>query len=300
MTHDVWLARHPYLKPVAGLHAVVEAVAAEISIPDAAIPDWNSYAGDFHNGVPLLLSSIVPIDFSPAARAVISLTENLAVRSLPARLSEQIQVLDSEIRSHSEAPPVARGMVARWRFVRTQASGSAAVLRLDCAVPVSQTCSACVQKLARRRMLAAQLLPDLRIIPDHGSTGRCGSGTLTAPVMRLLQNAVALSANRVRVLRELRRSAAGSARRRRRKRSEDRLLRGLWRLSQNLQGRGKRRRASQRLDFTAPRHGCARSWSEAFWDFAIRVVTATGSELLLLGRRSESSGACRHSNCPLA
>jgi len=105
MTHDVWLARHPYLKPVAGLHAVVEAVAAEISIPDAAIPDWNSYAGDFHNGVPLLLSSIVPIDFSPAARAVISLTENLAVRSLPARLSEQIQVLDSEIRSHSEAPP---------------------------------------------------------------------------------------------------------------------------------------------------------------------------------------------------
>jgi len=104
MTHDVWMARHPYLKTVADLHAVVETVAAEISIPGAVIPDRNSYAGDFHNGVPLLLSSIVPIDLSPAEKAVILLTDNLATRSLPGGLSEQIQVLASEMYSDSEAP----------------------------------------------------------------------------------------------------------------------------------------------------------------------------------------------------
>jgi len=104
MTHDVWLARHPYLKTVADLHAVVDTVAAEISIPLAAIPDWNRYAGDFQNGVPLLLSAIVPIDLSPAEKAVLSLTENLAARSLPGKLSEQSQVLDSEMHCDAEAP----------------------------------------------------------------------------------------------------------------------------------------------------------------------------------------------------
>ena len=87
-------------------------------------------------------------------------------------------------------------MVARWRFVHAQASWPAAVLRLDCAVSVSQTRRACVQKLARRRTLAAQLLPDLRIIPGHGSTGRYRSGTPSTPVMRLLPYALALPAHR--------------------------------------------------------------------------------------------------------
>ena len=90
MTHDVWLARHPYLKTVADLHALVDTAAAEISIPAAAIPNWNCYNDDFHNGVPLLLSSAVPIDFRTAEKAIISLTENLASRSLPGTLSEQI------------------------------------------------------------------------------------------------------------------------------------------------------------------------------------------------------------------
>jgi len=104
MTHDVWLARHPYLKTVAELHALVDTLAAEISIAGAAIPDWESYAGDFHNGVPLLLSSIVSIDLRPAGKAVTSLAENLAVRSLPGTLSEQSQVLDSEMHFDSDAP----------------------------------------------------------------------------------------------------------------------------------------------------------------------------------------------------
>ena len=104
MTHDVWLARHPYLKTVAELHALVDTLAAEISIPGAAMPDWDSYAGDFHKVVPLLRSSTVSIDLSPAEKAVISLTENLAVRSLPGKLSEQSQVLDSEMHFDSDAP----------------------------------------------------------------------------------------------------------------------------------------------------------------------------------------------------
>ena len=48
MTLAEWLARHPYLQPVADLHARVDAAIASIAIPAAAIPDWTAYVEDFH------------------------------------------------------------------------------------------------------------------------------------------------------------------------------------------------------------------------------------------------------------
>ena len=68
MTRDVWLARHPYLQPVADVQALVEAAAVGIAVPTAAIPDWEQYAADFHVGVPLLQSSTVTFDFAAAER----------------------------------------------------------------------------------------------------------------------------------------------------------------------------------------------------------------------------------------
>src|SRR4026207_1467754 len=73
MTRDVWLARHPYLQPVADVHALVEAMAAGVAVPTAPIPDWDHYASDFHAGVPLLQSSTVAFDFAAVETAVYSL-----------------------------------------------------------------------------------------------------------------------------------------------------------------------------------------------------------------------------------
>ena len=54
MTRDVWLARHPYLQPVADVQALVEAAAAGLPSPLRRSPTGSEYAADFHAGVPLL------------------------------------------------------------------------------------------------------------------------------------------------------------------------------------------------------------------------------------------------------
>jgi FdhE protein len=83
MTRDVWLAAHPYLQPVADMHTLVEAAAAEISVPVAPIPDWEDYAADFDKGIPLLQSSEVAIDLTVPDGAVVSLIEKLPSSGLP-------------------------------------------------------------------------------------------------------------------------------------------------------------------------------------------------------------------------
>jgi FdhE protein len=78
VTRDVWLAEHPYLQPLADLHAAVEAAAVRISIPTAAIPQWSDYIEDFHAGVPLLESPKVAIDLSVLEPVVNGLMKSLA------------------------------------------------------------------------------------------------------------------------------------------------------------------------------------------------------------------------------
>jgi FdhE protein len=94
MTRDVWLARHPYLQPVADVHALVEAAAAEIGVPAAPVPDLSNYADDFHAGVPLLESANVAIDLSGAEHAVHLLIKRLGSASLPGALAQQCKALD--------------------------------------------------------------------------------------------------------------------------------------------------------------------------------------------------------------
>jgi FdhE protein len=97
MTRDVWLAAHPYLQPVADVHTLIEAAAAEICVPAAPIPDWEDYAGDFHAGVPLLRSAKAAIDLSRPEDAVLSLIKKLAASSLPGTLAEQCRVLEADL-----------------------------------------------------------------------------------------------------------------------------------------------------------------------------------------------------------
>ena len=83
MTLDAWLTKHPYLQPLADIHAVIETAADEISIARARIPSWDCYLEDFRAGVPLLNSSRVAIDLESVESVVPLLVEKLVSRFAP-------------------------------------------------------------------------------------------------------------------------------------------------------------------------------------------------------------------------
>jgi FdhE protein len=111
MTRDVWLARHPYLQSVADVHALVEAMAAGISVPTAPIPDWDHYTSDFHAGVPLLQSSTVAFDFAAAETAVYSLIREVASASLPEPLATSCRDLEAELETTDSRAPAHPGLL---------------------------------------------------------------------------------------------------------------------------------------------------------------------------------------------
>jgi FdhE protein len=111
MTRDVWLARHPYLQPVADVHALVEAMAAGVAVPTAPIPDWDHYASDFHAGVPLLQSSTVAFDFVAVETAVYSLIREVASASLPEPLATSCRDLVAELETTDLRAPVHPGLL---------------------------------------------------------------------------------------------------------------------------------------------------------------------------------------------
>lgn len=103
MTRDAWLAAHPYLRPVAEVDTLVGAAADTIDVPTVPVPDWESYAVDFHAGVPLLESSRTAIDLFPAEEAVLPLVKKLVAFPLPAALAQQCRVLEGELEGASRA-----------------------------------------------------------------------------------------------------------------------------------------------------------------------------------------------------
>jgi FdhE protein len=110
MTHDVWLAKHPYLQPVADVHAEVEAALADGRMPIPAIPIWDDYVGDFVDGVPLLHSAYDIVDLKPADSVVESLVERLASNSCSSRMQKECEVLNAEMRRAPDEP----GRISAW------------------------------------------------------------------------------------------------------------------------------------------------------------------------------------------
>jgi FdhE protein len=104
MTRDVWLARHPYLQPLADLHARVDTALAAVFIPSPAVPIWDDYLDEFYAGVPLLRSSKISIDLNPVETGVAALLGALPSKSLPGRLVEEIRTLDAELHHDPDAP----------------------------------------------------------------------------------------------------------------------------------------------------------------------------------------------------
>jgi FdhE protein len=103
MMLDTWLAGHPYLQPMADLHALVDAAAAEFALPPILIPEWTAYEKEFHAGVPLLRSAHVTIDLEPAEHAVHKLIAKLAQQRLPGTLSEQCRELSADLAAQRPA-----------------------------------------------------------------------------------------------------------------------------------------------------------------------------------------------------
>ena len=104
MTRDTWLTKHPCLYGIARLQDQVDTALAEIIIPTAEVPHWDRYLQDFRAGVPLLLSSPIPIDLVPVECALVSLSDALAAKALPEKMASDVRALVIDFRSDSGLP----------------------------------------------------------------------------------------------------------------------------------------------------------------------------------------------------
>jgi FdhE protein len=97
MTSDAWLARHPYLQPVADLRALVETAARRVTGTVTREPDWQAYRADFDAGIPLLGSERAAIGLADPSSVVRSMLDGLLPLPVPPGLAEQCDVLRAEL-----------------------------------------------------------------------------------------------------------------------------------------------------------------------------------------------------------
>jgi FdhE protein len=109
MTPEEWVARHPYLRPVADVQAAVAKAAEEIDVRRAELPDWDRYADDFRAGVPLLQSAKAAFDVEALQQTVRQLIRRLSATSAPASLAEECRTLDADLAAG--APPQSPGLL---------------------------------------------------------------------------------------------------------------------------------------------------------------------------------------------
>lgn len=102
MTREAWLARHPYLQPVAGIRALIEAAAGRLSGTVPCEPDWQNYLADFQHGIPLLESERAAIEVSGPFTIVLSMLDALLSRPLPPGFGSQCRALQASLHLESE------------------------------------------------------------------------------------------------------------------------------------------------------------------------------------------------------
>lgn len=100
---ETWLETHAYLQPLADLQASLDATAAAVEIPASAEPRWDDYRHDFLDGVPILASQAIAIDWRPAGDALRDMIRQLPAHSLPAALAQRLDVVGRELDANAEA-----------------------------------------------------------------------------------------------------------------------------------------------------------------------------------------------------
>jgi FdhE protein len=102
MTSELWLAAHPYLRPLAEFSARVDCAAAEIDTLKAGIPDWEDYRAEYAAGVPLLSSAAAVVDLEPGGSMAGALLERLAASTSSGLLVAETRTLDTELRAEPQ------------------------------------------------------------------------------------------------------------------------------------------------------------------------------------------------------
>jgi FdhE protein len=110
VARDSWLDTHPYLRPLAGFVAKVEAAANQAGATVAPIPAWDDYRSDYLAGVPLLQSAGAAVDLQPAGRMTVALVERLAADSASGPFAADARLTAEELRRE----PAAASRVAPW------------------------------------------------------------------------------------------------------------------------------------------------------------------------------------------
>jgi FdhE protein len=99
MTSDAWVARHPYLQPIADVRTVVDIAAARVTRPVLPVRDWQEYAGDFHVGIPLLQSECAAPDVADPPSVVRGMLDGLMTMPLPGWLADQCRALHANLQA---------------------------------------------------------------------------------------------------------------------------------------------------------------------------------------------------------
>jgi FdhE protein len=116
-----WLARHPYLEPIARFQGMVESAAAGGRPPPVDQPSFAAYAADQAAGVPLLFSRSAGLALPAAAAAALDeFLERLVAAPLEGRVGEACRDLREELRA-----PRARGRAVAWILSGAEAPASA-------------------------------------------------------------------------------------------------------------------------------------------------------------------------------
>jgi FdhE protein len=89
VTRDLWIAAHPYLRPLADLQAAVDSVLAKVDVPAPAMSNLDGYRADFRAGIPLLRSTRTTVKLGDAERVVLTVIQQLAAIPLPGALAQQ-------------------------------------------------------------------------------------------------------------------------------------------------------------------------------------------------------------------
>jgi FdhE protein len=88
----------------------VERAAAALAAEPLRLPDWDHYAADFREGVPLLRSAGAAIELEPAGRMAVALIERVASDPENEEMAEAASDLAEELR----ARPQSSRLVADW------------------------------------------------------------------------------------------------------------------------------------------------------------------------------------------